>query len=254
MMELKVLVVDDEPLLCNEMKNILESCCGLDQVLVCHDGIQALQVIEREKIDLVFLDIQMPGITGIEVARIWSNKQDPPIVVFVTAHSEYALNAFGVDALDYILKPFDEEDIRRVLNKIEKHHGARLSAGIAPGFSDRLKKTKYPGRFVVDGRNGMEVVEALNILMIEAQDRLVFLHTMAGNKYTARLSLQQFEEKLDSAIFYRCHRNYIVNVSRIRRIIPFVNRGYALILVGSNEIQVPVSRTHATGLKQYFQF
>lgn len=252
MMELKVLVVDDEPALCEEMKNLLESSCGLEQVMVCHDGIQALQIIEKEKIDLVFLDIRMPGITGIEVARIWSNKQNPPLVVFVTAHSEYALRAFEVDAFDYILKPFDEEEIRRVLNKIRKHQ-ARLAVGKGSG-PDRLKKARYPGRFIVDGKDGMEVVEARNILMIEAQDRLVFLHTIAGDKYTARLSLQQFEEKLDSSLFYRCHRNYIVNVSRIRRIIPFVNRGYALVLIGSGEIQVPVSRAQATGLKQYFQF
>ena len=92
------------------------------------------------------------------------------------------------------------------------------------------------------------------LLMMEAQDRLVFLHTATGNKYTARLTLQQFEEKLDSALFYRCHRNYIVNVSRIRRIIPWVHRSYALVLLGSTEIQVPVSRTHAKGLKRSFQF
>lgn len=121
-------------------------------------------------------------------------------------------------------------------------------------FQDKTKKSKYSGRFVVDGKSGLEVVEARNILMIEAQDRLVFLHTVTGDKVMARQTLQQFEEKLDSALFYRCHRDYIVNVSWIRRIIPWVNRGYALVLTGSSEIQVPVGRTHAKGLKQYFQF
>lgn len=253
-MQLAILTVDDEEIICNELKNILETQCGQRGIQTCRSGLEALQRIEEQDFDLVFLDIQMPGISGIDVARVWASKENPPLVVFVTAFSEHALRAFAVDALDYILKPFDEQDIVRVMSKVVKRMAGKQNSGATGTEGKTVADGKFMHRFSVEGAKGFEVVESQEIAFIRALDRLVYVHTTAGDAYLARMTLQDYEGKVDPSIFYRCHRNYIVNVVQIKRLITWFNRGYMLELRCSKEAQIPVSRHYVKGLKEHIDF
>lgn len=250
-MQLKILIADDEELIGNELKSILTEYCRQKDVVFCHSGVAALRELEKERYDLVFLDIQMPGISGLDVARVWAEKNEPPLVVFVTAYSEFAVNAFSVNALDYVLKPFDENDIERVMQKASR----RIAGGTpvlpeSPGAS----RGKSVQRITVEAKDGLEVLESDSILFIQAHNRLVYVHAVNGEKYLSRLSLQEYEARLDPAVFYRCHRNFIVNVRRIQRMLSWFNRGYILIMKNGGEVQIPVSRHYVKGLKEYIDF
>ncbi|HWR38535.1 MAG TPA: LytTR family DNA-binding domain-containing protein [Patescibacteria group bacterium] len=250
-MQMKILIADDEELIGNELKDILTGHCRQAEVVFCRSGVAALRELERENFDLVFLDIQMPGVTGLDVARIWAEKNEPPLVVFVTAYSEFAVDAFAVNALDYVLKPFDEGDIERVLTKAAR----RLAARPDPCAGETAKvKMNCVHRITVEGKDGLEVLESAGILLIQAKNRLVYVHAVNGEQYLSRLSLQEYETRLDPAVFYRCHRNFIVNVGRIQRMTAWFNRGYILMLKDARGVQIPVSRHYVKGLKEYIDF
>lgn len=245
-MRLKVLIVDDETIIAQELKSLLGNAAPEWELLVCHNGIEALAIVEQQNIDLVFLDIQMPGINGLQVAKVWAAKAKPPLVIFVTAYSEHALAAFGVNAVDYILKPFDEQDVERVYQKITRLVGLRESTEPEP--AETLRETKR--RFSLEGAGGFYVVAAENILYIQAKDRLVYVYTTDGQNYAGRFSLNEFEQKLDRSEFFRCHRNYIVNVERIAKVITWFNRGYLLIMDNEKKTEIPVSRLYVRELKE----
>lgn len=243
-MKLKVLIVDDEVIIAQELKSLLENVQSNWLITMCHNGIEALAIVEKYNIDIVFLDIHMPGINGLQVAKVLAEKAQPPLVVFVTAYSEHALSAFGVNAIDYILKPFDEQDIERVSHKIMR---LSLNSGVPP--VEAAMNRAYSRRFSLEGPDEFYVVAAENILYIQAKDRLVYVRTLDDNIYTGRFSLNEFEQRLDNAIFFRCHRNYIVNVERIQKVVTWFNRGYLLVLNNDKKTEIPVSRLYVRDLK-----
>lgn len=242
-MLLQVLIVDDEAIIAHELKNMLEQLDDNLSIRLCHSGVEAMQEVESRKIDLVFLDIQMPGINGMQVAQVWASKEKSPIVVFVTAYSEYALDAFAVDALDYLLKPFDEDDIERVLKKVNRYYKRAKS-------DEKNIRKEIAQRFSVEGSNGFNIIDSKDILYIQAKDRLVYLHTIDRERHLAKLTLHEFEQRLDPTSFFRCHRNYIVNIAQIYKVTTWFNRGYLLVLKGKEKTEVPVSRLYVRDLKE----
>jgi DNA-binding LytR/AlgR family response regulator len=238
MEKIRALIVDDEILMCNELKSLVEVYQGIEVIGICQDGAKAIKVIDELHPDLVFLDIQMPGRNGLQVAASLYNRPNAPLVVFATAYDDYALKAFEVNAIDYLLKPFDEKDVERVINKVKRRFDART-------------KVSYPRRFTVERGDRIEIIDNARIQLIFAKDRLVFIQTVDGEVYNTRLSLQEFENRLDPAKFFRCHRNYIVNMEEVKQLAAWFNRGYLLILKGNKHIEVPVSRIYTRKLKEY---
>lgn len=232
---------------------LLELHSGIKIVGVAHDGETALQLIKRFKPDIVFLDIQMPEMSGIEVAEQLVNYKEPPIVVFATAYDEYALKAFAVNAFDYILKPYDERDIGRVMDKFNKRlawSAVNRMAGAPQGMVSGGRK------FSVEKGDRMGVVDVDKIELIYAKDRLVYLKTLDGEVYRTKLTLQEYEAKLPPENFFRCHRNYIVNVNQIREIATWFNKGYILILekaASGDRHEIPVGRAYTAKLKEYIE-
>ena len=214
-----------------------------------------MHLIETHKPDIAFLDIQMPELTGLEVAEKLTNYEEPPAVVFVTAYDEYALKAFSVNAIDYILKPFDESDLMRVMGKFEKMlAGATVKTRQSAG-----KEAIKPGcarKFSVEKADRMEIIDSDKIEIVFAKDRLVYLKTLDGEIYRAKHTLQEFEAKLPVDSFFRCHRNYIVNVNQIKEIATWFNKGYMLILhknTAGKSQEVPVGRAYTAKLKEYIE-
>ena len=236
---LKVVIIDDEPILCDELKCLLEDTGEVQVVGVGHSGEEAVALCARPDVDVVFLDIQMPVMNGMEAARILSSRPHPPLIVFITAFSNYAVEAFQVEAVDYILKPFDEGDIDRVLKKLQQRRNKAL-----PPARPFLKK------ILAETGDRLEVIDVKQVQYFQAENRQIFVCTIGGKKYEIRNRLNELEEALDPADFFRCHRNFIVNVNQIGQLASWFNRGYLLIMNPSRD-EIPVGRVYAAKLKNY---
>lgn len=254
--DVKILIADDEKLMADELQTLLlETYPDLQIVGMAQDGETALSLVKKHRPDIAFLDIQMPGMTGLEVAKRLIAYEEPPAVVFSTAYDEYALKAFSVNAMDYILKPYDETDIQRVMAKFEKMI-AGASVKTKAFANKELQKLSTVRKFSVEKGDRMEIIDSDKIEMVYAKDRLVYIRTRDGEVYRTKLTLQDFESKLPADRFFRCHRNYIVNVNQIKEIATWFNKGYILILqknaIGKSQ-EVPVGRAYATRLRDYIE-
>jgi DNA-binding LytR/AlgR family response regulator len=245
MKRLKAVLVDDEPLICGELKCLLEEQGWVWVVGVYHDGPSALAFLEAEGADLVFLDVDMPGMDGLEVARRLLALPHPPQVVFVTAHASFALEAFSVRALDYLLKPFDAEDLRRVAARIQPP-----PTGPAPD------QGSWARNLLVEHGASLEVVSVASIRLVQAREREVLVETLDGRQWPIRASLRDLEEQLDPRMFLRCHRNFIVNLDQVHQLTPWFNHGYLLKLRGPRDqkaVEVPVGRVYAERIRAHFR-
>jgi two-component system LytT family response regulator len=230
--ELRVLLVDDEPLVRQGIRDFLEGEPGVLIVGECGNGVEALETIARERVDLVFLDIQMPELDGVGVAAALTT-QDGPAVVFVTAYSEHALRAFEVNAVDYVLKPFDRERFRAALNRAR----ARLAAGERAELSSRLtavlaeleRSRGFAQRILVRSDGRIRLVPVGEVDWIEAADNYVRLYAGA-ERHLVRETMAAMEARLDPARFARIHRSTIVNLGRIRELQPTFNGDYVVLL------------------------
>ncbi len=240
MNRLQAIVVDDEPILCDELSCLLENSGEVEVAACGHNGEEAIALVNRLDVDVVFLDIQMPVMGGMEAARMIASRPPPPLIVFITAFSNFAVEAFGVDAVDYILKPFDEKDIERVLKKLRVRRGHQPTDSPKPILKKVLAETG----------DRLEVIDVKQIQYFQAENRQIFIRTLAGKRYEIRNRLNELEESLNPDEFFRCHRNYIVNVNQIGQLANWFNRGYLLIMTPSQE-EIPVGRVYAAKLKRY---
>lgn len=254
--DVKIIIADDERLMADELRALLlETYPDLQIVGMAHDGEEALLLVKKHRPDIAFLDIQMPGLSGLEVAKRLIICEEPPAIVFATAYDEYALKAFSVNAMDYILKPYDEADLQRVMGKFEKMLAGASVKTKAPANKE-LSKSNAVRKFSVEKGDRMEIIDSDKIEMVYAKDRLVYIKTLDGEVYRTKLTLQDFEAKLPADRFFRCHRNYIVNVNQIKEIATWFNKGYILILqkqVKGKSPEVPVGRAYAARLKEYIE-
>ena len=228
MPELRVLVVDDEPLVREGIRALLEREADVRMLGEARDGEEAVTRIRDLRPDLVLLDVQMPGMDGLAVVAALEPAERPAFV-FVTAHSEYAIRAFDMHAVDYLLKPFDAERFATALR--------RVRARIAEGKVDRLEgllatlrpAQAYSQRLLLKHEGTVVVVLADDIDWIEAADNYVTVHAGTA-RYMVREPLKQIESKLDPACFAKAHRSAIVNLSRVKSLCPLTAGEYIITL------------------------
>lgn len=255
MKKLKVLIADDEYAICYALADILRKNLATEVISICHDGDEALANIKLFDPDLVFLDVRMPGMTGVEIAYTLKEWENQPIIVFVTAFDDYAIQAFEADAIDYVLKPFDANDIEKVILKIKKLFAKDISINLAEKLPVQLSQAnQFPIQFCFYKEDKTYIVHHESIQYAYAENRQVFVQTTDGEIYTCKLTLQELEDKLDPSRFFRCHRSYIVNMFYAKEISPGFNRGYILTLKGNNPVQIPVSRAMIGKLSRYICF
>jgi two-component system LytT family response regulator len=226
---MRVLIVDDERPARERLRHLLAREAGIEAIMEASDGVEALASIAASRPDAVFLDIQMPELSGIELAA--SLPQPAPQVVFVTAYDQYALQAFDANAIDYLLKPFDQARLSRALQRLRD----RLSApGLqpAPGLPVR--------QLLVSERAGMRVVRVEDIGWIETADNYVVLHTAAGAPLL-RQTLASLVERLGPG-FVRCHRRAAVQLGHVERVVHLDKGDCELVLRGG--ARVPCSRQY----------
>jgi len=238
---LRAIVVDDEPLAREGIRLLLQADTDVEVVRECANGREAVAAITAEKPDLVFLDVQMPEMDGFEVLR--ALKEPLPAVVFVTAWDRYALKAFEVHALDYLLKPFDDERFRDALVRAKSHLKLARVSELSRKLITLLEAQPAPpprdylSRLAIKDVGRVVFLNVDEIDWIEAADYYVQLH--AGAKvYLHRETMQSLEEKLDPRRFLRIHRSAIVNCSRVKELRSQGRRDVSVVLLGGEELRV----------------
>jgi two-component system LytT family response regulator len=236
----RVLVVDDEAPARAALRRMLSEDPEVEVVGCCADGKQALAALKTAAPEVLFLDVRMPGLDGFQVVQAAGPR--PPRVVFVTAHAGHALEAFDAEAVDYVLKPFDDDRFARALARAKaaartdrtRARAARLSAEVG---GSPAEPPRYLERIAIPDREGVRVVPIAEIDWIEAQDYYVEVHS-GGRGYLLRRSLKQLEERLDPRLFARVHRSAIVNVARIQSLRPATHGERDLVLRDGTQLKL----------------
>ena len=239
----KILIADDERPARSELSFLLSKILrGLGyenaQIIEASSGAAVLELLQKEAFDACFFDIEMGDIKGTELAeRMRENNLDTP-VIFVTAYENYALSAFDVDAVDYVMKPFDEKRIKKAVEKL---------------LQRKLVSKKMPGPFALPAGDHMEVVVADNISYIEAIHKGAKVHCHHDIYYSSD-PLIEWEKKLSAANnqFLRIHKSFIVNLNECEALVPDHNNGYACKLKECDEISIPISRNMIHDVREHF--
>jgi two-component system LytT family response regulator len=249
--KIRTLIVDDEPLARQTIKDLLVADPEIEVIGECSSGLEAVNFIRKESPDLLFLDIQMPGMNGFEaLAKI--EYERIPAIIFVTAFDQYALKAFDVHALDYLLKPFTDkrfkESLRQAKTNVELREINRLSQSLLALLGDRaggetstVKRKNFLTRFMVRAGGRVTFIKTSDVDWIAADDYYIKLH-VAGKSHLLRISMNELDEKLDPKTFLRIHRSTIVNLDRVKELHQNPNGEYVAVLNDGTELKLSRNR------------
>jgi two-component system, LytTR family, response regulator LytT len=265
-MPLTALIIDDEALARQELQYLLERVGGVEILAQGTNGIEAVELIRTHRPDVVFLDVQMPGLDGFAVLKKLLDRKMPlPQVVFATAFDQYAVRAFEVNAVDYLLKPFDR---KRVLQTIEKAQARIAAAAESAGLNqeagaklDALLRLVEEQAQPPKSNTGKVIVRAQNRLLLVDQREICFASieggaisvvtpTVAGHSNCR--TLEELLDQLNPAAFWRAHRSYVVNIQHIREVVPWFKSSYQLRMDDPRKTEIPVSRSQTKRLRELF--
>ncbi len=264
-MDLRAVLVDDEQLARDELGFLLGQVGGIEVIGQAGNGLEALTTIDRLRPDVVFLDVQMPGLSGFEVARRMLDDRLPVHIVFVTAYDQHAIEAFEVNAVDYLLKPVDparlgltvERAQRRVTSDRSLDRGKEEPASI----NEQLRKIV---RLVTERENRREqlAVKVGERFMLVHADEIIYA-SLADDNITVVTgrhvgtsnyrTLDDLQARLDPGVFWRVHRSHLVNINKIKEIVPWFSRNYILRMTDEKATEIPVSRTQTRRLREYLK-
>lgn len=242
-MNIKAVIIDDEYLSIEELSFLLSKIPYIEIIGNADCGMDGLNLVKELRPDLIFVDVKMPDITGIQLSKEINKLSIECKIIFTTAYDQYAIEAFDVNAIDYILKPYEEQRVVKAVSKakhmIENNH---LTNHKAP--TNNITFNKLP----VLKDDKLILVDIEDILLIYTEDRNIFIRTNKEN-FISSCSLQELEEKLSEKGFFRTHRSYLVNLNKIREVSPWFNGSYVAKLEGLNE-EIPISRNQVKVFKQ----
>jgi DNA-binding LytR/AlgR family response regulator len=260
-MPLTALIIDDEPLARQELQYLLERTGGVNVLAQGSNGIEAVELVREHQPDVVFLDVQMPGLDGFAVLKkLLDRKVKLPQVVFATAFNQYAVRAFEVNAVDYLLKPFDQ---KRVMQTIEKAV-ARLAAP-AESASDakldallRLMEEQShgtrasSGKVIVRAQSKLLLVNQKEICFATIEEGTISVVTPTIEGHSNCRTLEELMDQLNPETFWRVHRSYLVNIQHIREVVPWFKSSYQLRMDDPKKTEIPVSRAQTKRLRELF--
>ena len=250
-MKIKVLIVDDEPLARKRITDLLKNEADIEVIGEASNGIEAVAAMEEKDPDLVFLDVQMPEMDGFSVIKT-VNIDNMPHVIFVTAFDQYALDAFEVHALDYLLKPFDKRRFKKALERAVEYIGLKNNNEFNEHLNALIEKTgtKYVDRLIVKTGGRFSFLKTEEIEWIESSGNYLTLH--AGNEnHVIRSTMSNMEQKLDPDKFIRIHRQTIVNIDCIKGFQHFFKGEYIVFL--KNGVQLTLGQVYREKFKQRFK-
>ena len=252
---LRTVVVDDEQLARDELCFLLGQLEGVEVAAQAGNGIEALRVIEEHMPDLVMLDVQMPGLTGFEVARRLLETGTGPSVIFVTAFDERAIEAFEVYAVDYVLKPVDTSRLETAVSRARKRMG---ETDPLAGQLDRLVKmiTGQKDRrdqVAVKVNDRFVLVRADDIIHASLVEDAITIVTNQVSGTSNDRTLEELHARLDPDVFWRVHRSHLVNINKVKEIVPWFSRNYILRMKDTKATEIPVSRSQTRRLREYLK-
>lgn len=230
---ISVVHADDEAGMRLMVRKMIEKSGGFSILGDAEDGEALLQLVKTHRPQLVLLDVEMPKMTGIEVARIIQDTDPSTILVFTTAHDQYMADAFSVYAFDYLLKPFKVDRALQTLEKIKHLIRMRESAEQVTATTPVIPKRTSGGRLMLKHRDGVHFLDMNSILLVQREDRTTVLYTVDEGRFVTNDSLSIMEEKLDTQLFFRCHKSYIINLNQIDNITPYGRWTYIIRLKGT---------------------
>ena len=261
---LTAVIVDDEPLARQELLYQLQSAEDVEVVAQGSNGIEAVELIRTHKPDVIFLDVQMPGLDGFAVLKkLLDRKSDPPQIVFATAFDQYAVRAFEVNAVDYLLKPFDRKRVLKTLEKVRARLAGVGTPAEASGEAklDALLKLVEERTTPARPNSGKVVLRAAGRLLLVDQKEICYASIEGGAITIAARgvegesncrTLDELLDQLDPEAFWRAHRSYVVNIQHIREVVPWFKSSYQLRMDDPKKTEIPVSRAQTKRLRELF--
>jgi two-component system response regulator LytT len=270
-MAMTALIVDDERLAREELKYLLDSAGGVEVIAQGQNGIEAVHLIRTHHPDVVFLDVQMPGLDGFAVLKKLLERDDAdrmPQIIFATAFDQYAVRAFDVNAIDYLLKPFDRARVMQALDRarqrLQEAHQLDQEPPQETGASrlDALLRLMEQQQTGVRPRSGKIILQAHNRLLLADQKDICFAAIEEGiiSVVTPTLegqskcrTIEELLELLDPALFWRAHRSFVVNINHIKEVVPWFKSSYQLRMDDRKQTEIPVSRAQTRRLRELFK-
>lgn len=256
-MSISAIIVDDEKLAREELGFLLRSFPEVEVVAVGQNGIEAVKLVKQHQPDLLFLDAQMPGLDGFGTVRMLESKHLPiPYLVFATAHDQYALRAFEVSAVDYLLKPFDQQRLGRTIEKVKRH----LQAGDSvSGKIDRVlqlldgRKASAGVKVLVKCGGRQYLLDPQEVVFAKVDNGVITVATRQIEGQATYRTIEELHVALDSANFWRAHRAYLVNLNHVKEVVPWFNSSYQLRMDDKKQSEIPVSRTQSRHLRELYK-
>ena len=273
-MTLTALIIDDEELSREELQYLLAQIGGVEVVAYGTNGIEAVELIEHHHPDVVLLDVQMPGLDGFAVierlmARRTKAKAKPapqaslPQVVFATAYDQYAVRAFEVNAVDYLLKPFDRARVEQAVERVRGRlagttNGSLPESPIESQIESLLKllnrpqAAAQPAKLIVQAQSRLLLIDQSDICYAAIDEGVIRVVTLSFEGSSKCRTLEELLELLDPALFWRAHRGFVVNINHIREVVPWFKSSYQLRMNDKKQTEIPVSRAQTKRLRELF--
>ena len=286
-MTISALIIDDEQLAREELNYLLGQVGGVEVVAQGTNGIEAVELIEEHRPDLVFLDVQMPGLDGFAVIeklmarRVKAGEAAPqaqlappqvplPQIVFATAYDQYAVRAFDVNAVDYLLKPFDLTRVRQAVERVRGRLAAETAGAQTEPRGDsqvesqldallRLlnrprgaSRSPQPAKLIVQAQSRLLLIDQAEICYAAIDEGVIRVVTQAFEGHSKCRTLEELLEQLDPALFWRAHRGFVVNINHIREVVPWFKSSYQLRMNDKRQTEIPVSRAQTRRLRELF--
>lgn len=256
--KLRTVVVDDERLAREELCFLLGQIPGVDVVAQAGDGPAALAVIEEHAPDLVMLDVQMPGLTGFEVARRLLRGGTDSHLVFVTAYDRHAIEAFDVNAVDYLLKPVEAERLAMAVERVRRRMVPERGGQTLPSSLDRVlqllgDRQNRREQLAVKVGDRFILLQTDEVVHASVEDDVITVVTNSLSGTSNYRTLDELQARLDPDVFWRVHRSHLVNINKIREIVPWFSRNYILKMKDAKGSEIPVSRAQTRRLREYLR-
>ena len=259
-MALRALLVDDEQLARDELGYLLGRIGGVDVIGQAGNGVEAISAIDRLRPDVVFLDVQMPGLTGFEVARRLVDSGASSHIIFVTAYDQHAIEAFEVNAVDYLLKPVEPARLEVAVDRARRRVATHRSAESALNAAELEKiielvaeRQSRRERLAIKVGERFLLVQAQDIIYASLADEGISVVTSQHAGTSNYRTLDELHERLDPTVFWRVHRSHLVNINKIKEIVPWFSRNFILRMKDEKSTEIPVSRTQTRRLREYLK-
>jgi len=258
-MDLRAVLVDDEQLARDELGYLLGQLGGVEVIGQAGNGLEALTTIDRLQPDVVFLDVQMPGLTGFEVARRLLEGRGASHIIFVTAYDQHAIEAFEVNAVDYLLKPVDQSRLEVAVERARRRIVIdRPADGVTNADLEKIiqlvtERQSRRERLAIKVAERFLLVQAEEIIYASLADEGITVVTSQYAGTSNYRTLDELHERLDPAVFWRVHRSHLVNINKIKEIVPWFSRNYILRMKDEKSTEIPVSRMQTRRLREYLK-